>query len=181
MGKPGLGINVVELGAGNKGIDRSRMPAALIETCEGPISTNSRSLVSSMRGSDQQARIPAPILAPGDILKWLSSLISTRRRAGTSAADSQSIRCMTYSLVLAERFWVTKRYSRTACGSARNFDYRNLILDHESCSSATVSRGWSLLSLSCNPFLLVVADRRCRWSFALWLIHARRVICAFEA
>lgn len=37
IGKPSLGINVVELGAGNKGIDRSCTPAASIGAGEGPI------------------------------------------------------------------------------------------------------------------------------------------------
>lgn len=40
VGKPCLGIIVVEPGAGNEGIDRSRTPAALIGAGEGPISTS---------------------------------------------------------------------------------------------------------------------------------------------
>jgi hypothetical protein len=39
VGKPGLGINVVELGGGDESVDRSRTPAALIGAGERPISS----------------------------------------------------------------------------------------------------------------------------------------------
>jgi len=39
VGKPSLWINVVELGGGDEGVDRSRTPAALIGAGEGPISS----------------------------------------------------------------------------------------------------------------------------------------------
>jgi hypothetical protein len=39
VGEPSLWIDVVELGGGDEGVDRSRTPAALIGASEGPISS----------------------------------------------------------------------------------------------------------------------------------------------
>ena len=40
VGEPSLWIDVVELGGGDEGVDRSRAPAALIGAGEGPVSSS---------------------------------------------------------------------------------------------------------------------------------------------
>jgi hypothetical protein len=39
VGEPSLRIDIIELGGGDEGVDRSRTPAALIGASEGPISS----------------------------------------------------------------------------------------------------------------------------------------------